>query len=101
MVAFAIVLFLIFNVVWLIFVRPGIVADSIHVLNLAQTFYENNPDRYLPNLTYAGIPLIQYMQAYPHQITLAFVYNMLFCVLHCDLIILPRIFNVFFNLLII
>lgn len=101
MVAIAIVLYLILNVVWLIFVRPGIVADSIHVLNLAQTFYENNPDRYLPNLTYAGIPLIQYMQAYPHQITLAFVYNMLFCVLHCDLIILPRIFNVFFNLLII
>ena len=100
-VAIAIVLYLILNVVWLIFVRPGIVADSIHVLNLAQTFYENNPDRYLPNLTYAGIPLIQYMQAYPHQITLAFVYNMLFCVLHCDLIILPRIFNVFFNLLII
>ena len=101
MVAIAIVLYLILNVVWLIFVRPGIVADYIHVLNLAQTFYENNPDRYLPNLTYAGIPLIQYMQAYPHQITLAFVYNMLFCVLHCDLIILPRIFNVFFNLLII
>ena len=101
MVAIAIVLYLILNVVWLIFVRPGIVADSIHVLNLAQTFYENNPDRYLPNLTYAGIPLIQYMQAYPHQITLAFVYNMLFCVLHCDLTILPRIFNVFFNLLII
>ncbi len=101
MVAIAIVLYLILNVVWLIFVRPGIVADSIHVLNLAQTYYENDPDRYLPNLTYAGIPLIQYMQAYPHQITLAFVYNMLFCVLHCDLIILPRIFNVFFNLLII
>ena len=94
-------IYLIICVVWLILVRPGIVADSIHVLNLAQTYYENNPTKYLPNLTYAGIPLIQYMQAYPHQITLAFVYNVLFSILHTDLIILPRIFNVFFNLLII
>ena len=56
-------IYLIICVVWLILVRPGIVADSIHVLNLAQTYYENNPTKYLPNLTYAGIPLIQYMQA--------------------------------------
>lgn len=94
-------IYVILNILWLIFVRPGIVADSIHVLNLAQTFYRDNPNEFLNNLTYAGIPLIQYMQAYPHQITLAFVYNVLFTILHCDLIILPRIFNVFFNLLII
>ena len=97
----AVSVYLVFCVLWIIFVRPGIVADSIHVLNLAQTYYRDNPNEFLPNLTYAGIPLIQYMQAYPHQVTLAFVYNMLFSILHCDLIILPRIFNIFFNLLII
>lgn len=100
-VIMAVSVYLVFCVLWIIFVRPGIVADSIHVLNLAQTYYRDNPNEFLPNLTYAGIPLIQYMQAYPHQVTLAFVYNMLFSILHCDLIILPRIFNIFFNLLII
>ena len=100
-VIMAVSVYLVFCVLWIIFVRPGIVADSIHVLNLAQTYYRDNPNEFLPNLTYAGIPLIQYMQAYPHQVTLAFVYNMIFSILHCDLIILPRIFNIFFNLLII
>ena len=100
-VAVAVIIYLVFSILWIIFVRPGIVADSIHVLNLAQTYYRDDPNQFLPNLTYAGIPLIQYMQAYPHQVTLAFVYNVMFGILHCDLIILPRIFNIFFNLLII
>ncbi len=100
-VAVAVIIYLVFSILWIIFVRPGIVADSIHVLNLAQTYYRDDPNQFLPNLTYAGIPLIQYMQAYPHQVTLAFVYNVMFSILHCDLIILPRIFNIFFNLLII
>ena len=44
-------IYIIFNIAWIIFVRPGIVGDQIHVCILAQTFFRNNVEEFLPNLT--------------------------------------------------
>ena len=66
-----------FMIAWNIIIHPAIVGDSIHICNLAQTFYTNNPYLYLQGNTYLGLPLYDYMQAYPQQITLAFVYSII------------------------
>ena len=73
-----IIIFAIFNIIWCIVVGPPIVGDQIHACNLAQTFYNGNLEEFLPDLTYAGIPLRDYMQAYHQQISLAFVYHLFF-----------------------
>ena len=80
----ALSIYAILNILWVIFVRPPIVGDQIHACNLAQTFYNNNLDEFLPNMTYAGIPLSQYMQSYHQQISLAFVFSMFFRLIHFD-----------------
>lgn len=90
-----------FGIIWLIAVRPYVVADQIHVGNLAQTMYRGNKQEFLPNLTYAGIPLSQYIQRYQQQITLAFIYNIFFKIIHIDIIELLRILNFIGNLLIV
>ncbi len=82
------------NIVWIIVVRPPIVGDQIHACNLAQTFYNNNLEEFLPNLTYAGIPLKDYMQAHHQQISLAFVFSIFFRIIHFDLIEPLRVLNV-------
>lgn len=97
----AIVIYSIFNILWIIFVRPPIVGDQIHACNLAQTFYNNNLEQYLPNMTYAGIPLSQYMQSYHQQISLAFVFSLFFRLIHFDGIGLLRILNVIGNIFIV
>lgn len=74
----------IFCLLWVILVRPGVGGDSIHVYNLAQTMYRGNLQEFLPNSTYMGIPLIEYVQSYPQQITLAFIWNCLFNIIHFD-----------------
>jgi len=56
-----IVIYAIFNIVWCILVRPPIVGDQIHACNLAQTFYNGNLEEFLPNMTYANIPLSEYI----------------------------------------
>ena len=94
----AFVIYIIFNIAWIIFIRPGIVGDQIHVCNLAQTFYRNNVEEFLPNLTYAGIPLSEYIQAYQQQISLAFIFNIFFRIIHFDGIGLLRILNVIGNI---
>lgn len=96
-----IAIYIIFNIAWVIIVRPGIVGDQIHACNLAQTFYRNNLEEYLPNLTYAGIPLSEYMQAYHQQISLAFVFSMFFRIIHFDEIGILRALNVIGNILIV
>lgn len=88
------VVYAVFLVLWVLLVNPYIVGDSIHVANLAQTFYSGDAQRFLPHLTYAGIPLIAYMQAYPHQMTLAFVYSIFFRMIYFDVIELLRILNI-------
>lgn len=90
----AMVIYIIFMIIWNIFVHPAIVGDSIHICNLAQTFYTDNPYLYLSGNTYLGLPLYDYMQAYPQQITLAFVYNIIFHFMNFELVHLLRIFNV-------
>ncbi len=90
----AFALYIIFQIAWVIIIRPGIVGDQIHACNLAQTFYRNNLEEYLPNLTYAGIPLRDYMQAYHQQISLAFVFSLVFRLIHFDGIAILRGFNI-------
>lgn len=97
----ALTIFIIFNIVWVIAVRPGIVGDQIHACNLAQTFYNNNLEEFLPNLTYAGIPLRDYMQAYHQQISLAFVFSLFFRIIHFDGIGILRALNVIGNIAIV
>lgn len=97
----ALSIFIIFNIIWVIIVRPAIVGDQIHACNLAQTFYNNNLEEFLPNLTYAGIPLRDYMQAYHQQISLAFVFSIFFRIIHFDGIGILRALNVIGNILIV
>lgn len=97
----SIVMYIIVNIIWVIAVRPPIVGDQIHACNLAQTFYRNNLDEFLHNLTYAGIPLSEYMQAYHQQISLAFVFSMFFRIIHFDGIGVLRALNVIGNIAIV
>lgn len=95
----AIIAYIIFNIIWVILVNPPIVGDQVHACNLAQTFYRNNLEQYLPNMTYAGIPLGQYMQSYHQQISLSFVFSIFFRIIRFDIIELLRVFNIIGNAL--
>ena len=97
----SIILYIIINIGWIIMVRPPIVGDQIHACNLAQTFYSNNLKEFLPNVTYAGIPLSEYMQAYHQQISLAFVFSIFFRIIHFDGIGILRILNAIGNVAIV
>ena len=97
----SVICFTIFNIIWVIVVRPGIIADQIHACNIAQTLYNGNLEQFLPNLTYAGIPLREYMQAYHQQISLAFVFSLFFRIIHFDGIGALRGLNVIGNIAII
>ncbi len=94
-------IYTIFNIIWLLTKMPAVVGDQIHVCNLAQTFYSGNLEQFLPNMTYAGIPLSEYMKLYHQQIPLAFVYSIYFRMMHCDIIFILRSLNFIGNLLII
>lgn len=98
--AITIILYVLFNIIWCIVVRPAIVGDQIHACNLAQTFYSGNDEEFLPNITYAGIPLIEYMQAYHQQLSLAFVFSTFFRIIHFDGIDVLRVLNVIGNVFI-
>lgn len=97
----AITIYAIFNIVWCIFVRPPIVGDQIHACNLAQTFYNGNLEEFLPNMTYANIPLSDYMQAYHQQISLSFVFSLFFRIIHYDGIGILRVLNIIGNIFIV
>lgn len=97
----AVIAYIIFNIIWVILVNPPIVGDQIHACNLAQTFYRNNLEEFLPDMTYAGIPLGQYMQSYHQQISLSFVFSMFFRIIHFDGIGILRALNVIGNILMI
>ena len=86
------------NILWVIFVNPKVIGDSVHVCNLAQTFYRDNPQQFLQNPTYVGITLKEYMQAYPHQISLAFVFSLFFRIIHFDIMEILRVLNVIGNI---
>lgn len=95
------VIYTIFNIIWIIVVNPKVVGDSVHVCNLAQTFYRGDVTELLHNMTYLGVPLSQYMQLYTQQIPLAFVFSIFFRIIHFDLMEILRIINVISNVFII
>lgn len=97
---FVIIIYIVFNIVWVITINPAVVGDQVHAWNLAQTFYRGNLEEFLPNLTYAGIPLSEYMQAYHQQISLSFVFSILFRITFIDGFGVLRALNVISNLLI-
>lgn len=94
----AIALYLAFSIIWVFNKQPAIVGDQIHVSNFAQTIYRGNPDEFLPNMSYAGIPLKDYMQGYKQQIPLAFVYSIFFRIIHTDIIHSIRGLNIVANI---
>jgi hypothetical protein len=96
-----IVIYALFNCIWCIVVRPAVVGDQIHAYNLAQTFYSGDDEKFLSNLTYAGIPLIEYMQAYHQQISLAFVFSIVFRIIHFDELGVLRALNIIGNVAIV
>lgn len=97
----SLITYIIFNIIWIIVVRPPVVGDQIHICNLAQTFYRGNLEEFLPNMTYAGIPLSEYMQLYHQQIPLAFVYNVFFNIIHFDTLETLRVLNFIGNIFIV
>lgn len=96
-----IVIYMLFNIIWAIMVNPNVVGDSVHVCNLAQTFYRGNLEEFFNNLTYAGIPLSEYMQSYQQQLSLAFVFSMIFRLIHFDIMQVLRVLNIICNILIV
>lgn len=97
----AIILYIIFCIVWVVLVNPYVVGDSVHVCNLAQTFYRGDLEEFLPDMTYLGVPLRDYMQAYPQQITLSFVYSLFFRLIHFDVMEVLRALNIISIILIV
>ena len=98
---FAMVIYILFNIIWALLVNPKVVGDSVHVCNLAQTFYRENTEDFLNNSTYIGVTLKQYMQAYPQQISLAFVFSTFFRIIHFDKMEVLRVLNITGNILIV
>ena len=95
------IIYFILCILLIIFLRPPIVGDQIHACNLAETFYTGDNEKYLPNTTYAGVSLFDYMQGYYQQITLAFMLSLIFRIMHFDEISLLRILNIVSNLVIV
>lgn len=94
-------IYIVFNITWVIMVNPKVIGDSVHVCNLAQTFYRKNAEDFLNNTTYAGITLKQYMQAYPQQISLAFIFSIFFRIINFDIMEVLRVLNIISNILIV
>ena len=100
-ITIGVIVFVLFNIIWVLIVNPNVVGDSVHVCNLAQTFYRGDSQELLSNLTYLGIPLAQYAENYHQQISLAFVFSMFFRLIHFDAMESLRALNVLGNFLII
>ena len=66
------------TICWTIFIRPGVVADQVHVAGLAQSFVRGDTEEYLTENSYAGNSLKEYFEGYSQQIPLAFVQSLFF-----------------------
>lgn len=97
----ALAVYILFNIIWTILVNPKVIADSVHVCNLGQAIYRGNVEEILPTLTYSGIPLSQYMQAYHQQISLAFIFSIFFRIINFDIMEILRVLNIIGNILIV
>ena len=100
-VIIALLIYLLVNILWVIFVNPKVVGDSVHVCNLAQIFYKNDYSEMLFNSTYIDVTLYEYMQAYIHQIPLAFIFSIIFRLIHFDIMEVLRIINIISNIAIV
>ena len=89
-----IALYILFNILWVIFVRPPIVADQVHVGNFAQAIANETTEDFFGKNSYAGISLKDYTEKYQQQITLAFIYSLLYKVISIDSLELLRTINV-------
>lgn len=94
-------IYIIFNIVWIIVVRPPVVGDAGTVCDLAESFYLGDLKFLTERNFYAGMPLTYYMQGYHQQIPLAFIFSIFFKIVHCPVRDFLRIFNVFSDILII
>lgn len=88
-------IYIIADILWTIFVRPPIVGDQVHVACMGQLFARGYDEEILQSMTYANIPLKDYMQAYNQQIPQAFIYGLFFKLIHFDSIEVLRVINVF------
>ena len=88
-------IYIIADILWTIFVRPPIVGDQVHVACMGQLFARGYDEEILQSMTYANIPLKDYMQAYNQQIPQAFIYGLFFKLIHFDEIGVLRVLNVF------
>lgn len=86
--------YIVFCRLWIIIKNPTIVGDQIHAINLAQTFFRGDTEEFLQGMTYAGIPLNEYMQAYHQQISLSFVFSIFFRIINSDSIDSLKVLNV-------
>ena len=96
----AFVLYVFFNIIWIIFINPKIQADSIHVCNLAQAMETNDLSILLKETYLFNLPLSQYAQIYPQQITLAFILSIFLKITSVNVLEFLRIYNVISNAII-
>lgn len=76
------ILYAVFCITWVIAVRPYIIGDQGHVCDLAQTFFNGDLEEYFPKMSYAGVPMSRYMEAYHQQIPLAVIYSIFFRIIN-------------------
>lgn len=76
------IIYAVFCISWVIAVRPYIIGDQGHVCDLAQTFFNGNLEEYFPKMSYAGVSMSRYMEAYHQQIPLAVIYSIFFRIMN-------------------
>lgn len=98
----ALIIYCLFLILWPILVRPGILGDSGTICDISKAIYNNSLKEAFESDSYAsGISLANYFQSYKHQITLAFIYNIFFKIIHFSEAGPLRILNVLAIILII
>ena len=95
----SLIIYIILNVLWLVTVNPLVLADQAHTCNIAQGIYNNNLEDMLSNITYAKIPLKNYIELYNQQISLAFIYSLFFRAIRFDIMEVLRIINLIGNIM--
>ena len=94
-------IYILASILWFIFVKPPIVGDQIHVVSMGQLFERGYDEEILNSMTYAGIPLDEYIQAYNQQVPQAFLYSLFFRIINNDGYSTPRIINIISILIIV
>ena len=74
-----------FCITWVIAIRPSIIGDQGHVCDLAQTFFNGDLEEYFPKMSYAGVTMSRYMEAYHQQIPLAVIYSIFFKIINAPI----------------